>query len=73
MKTDFNINILADQLTQDAEYVGANEFRSSNGKKRMHIEYYILKGYSISLVFDVEFEGDRFLRSVEVKRNEKDN
>lgn len=71
MKTDFNINILADQLTEYAEYVGANEFRSADGRKRMHIEYYTLKGYSISLVSDVEFEGDRFLRSVEVKRSEK--
>ena len=70
-KMDFNINILAEQLIQDAEYVGANEFRSSDGRKRMHIEYYTLKGYSISLVSDIEFEGDKFLRSVEVKRNER--
>lgn len=68
---DFNINILADQLLQYAEYVGANDFRSSDGRKRIHIEYYTLKGYSISLVSDVEFEGDRFLRSVEIKRSEK--
>lgn len=70
---DFNINILAEQLIQDAEYVGANDFRSSDRRKRIHIEHYTLKGYAISLVSDIEFEGDKFLRSVEVKRNEKDN
>lgn len=65
---DFNINILADQLIQDAEYVGANDFRSSDGRKRIRAEYYTLKGYSIGLYYDVEFEGDKFLKSVEVKQ-----
>lgn len=63
---DLNINILADQLLQYAEYVGANEFRSPNGRKRLRIEYYMLNGYSIRLTYNVEFEGDKFLRAVEV-------
>lgn len=66
----FNINILADQLKEHAEYVGANDFRSADGRKRMHIEYYMLNDYSIRLQYDVEFEGDKFLRSVEVKKYE---
>lgn len=71
--TDFNINTLAKHLIEDAEYVGTNEFRSSDGRKRMHVEYYTLKGYSIRLESDIEFEGDKFLRSVEVRRNDKNN
>lgn len=71
--TDFNINTLAEQLIEDADYVGVNEFRSSDGRKRMYVEYYTLKGYSIRLESDIEFEGDKFLRSVEVRRNEKNN
>lgn len=65
---DLNINILADQLKEYAEYVGANDFRSADGRKRMHVEYYMLNGYSIRLQYDIEFEGDKFLRAVEVKQ-----
>ena len=65
---DLNINILADQLKEYAEYVGGEEFRSSDGRKRMCVDYYTLNGYSIRLQYDVAFEGDKFLRVVEVRQ-----
>lgn len=65
---DLNINILADQLKEYAEYVGGEEFRSDDGRKRMRIDYYTLNGYSIRLQYDVQFEGDKFLRVVEVRQ-----
>lgn len=65
---DLNINILADQLKEYAEYVGEGEFRDGNGRRRMHVEHYMLDGCTILLQYDVAFEGDLFLKSVEVKK-----
>lgn len=65
---NFNISILADQLLQYAEYIGTAISRNSKGIVTYEIDNYMLDGNKISIHYDIAFEGDKFLRRVEVTK-----
>ena len=65
---DLNINILADQLKEYAGYIGKEVSRNSNGIVIYEIDNYILGGCRIALHYKIAFEGDQFLKHVEVTK-----